>query len=133
METKDLLLPLIAALWGCTTLVFSATIELNKIRDRVILGQDAGQPIPPEHQKHIMHNDWKPMTACIIFVCLSFSALAASSPWLLTQRTLEASLIAGGVAVFSAFMGLIWIPAARADWRAMNTAYEHHLADSRGT
>jgi len=131
MEMKDLLLPLIAALWGCANLVLAATVELNKLRDKIILGHDAGHPVTLEHQKHIMNNDWKPMAACAIIVCLGFSAVAAFSPLLLNEQTFKVSLIALGIASFSALMGLVWIPGALADWRAMNAAYEHRFAQAR--
>ncbi len=126
MQVKDLVLPLVAALWGCTNLVLSTTKELNRLRDVVILGHDGGHPIPPEHCKHIMENDWKPMTACIILVCFGFSAISGLSPFLLQMEEsgIAAWAIALGVALYSAFMGANWIPAALKDWRAMRAANE---------
>lgn len=129
MDIKDLILPLIAALWGCTTLVFSATAELNRLRDIVILGHDkggTGETLSLKHRHHIMHNDWKPMVACMITACFGFSAVSAISPFLLERdlHPVPAWLITLAVTLYAAFMGVVWIPTARSDWRAMKAALE---------
>lgn len=131
LHTKDLIIPLLAALWACTTLVFTVAKELNRLRDSIILGHDAGRIIPPEHLKHIMDNDWKPMLWCVMFVCFGFSLVSGASPFLLDtqEQTREAWAIAFGVSVFTGFMGCIWIPAARSDLRSMNDALRHHIEE----
>jgi len=129
MEPKDLLLPLLASLWGCTTLVFTATAEVNRLRDIVILGHDKGHVIPPGHLDHVMRNDWKPMVACVIVACFGFSLVSGLSPLLLDKdhdHRVAVWFIPIGVAIYTAFMGFIWIPAAFRDWRAMKAACELH-------
>lgn len=132
MDTKDLILPLLAALWGCTDLVFTVTKELNRLRDSIILGHDNGKVIPPRHLEHIRDNDWMPIAWCVAFACLGFSLVAAALPLLLdTQdKTLQAWPVAVGVSIFMGFMGCKWISAACSDWHSMNSAIQQHIQAS---
>jgi len=120
MEPKDLLFPLIGALWASGNLIFSVMVEANKIRDRVILGRDGNLTFDIEHRKMMIRNDWLPFAAFVTFACLGFGTLAFGSPYLLA-KTDQASAwpIAILVGVASVLMGLIWTPSAYRDLTAM--------------
>jgi SNF family Na+-dependent transporter len=124
MESKDLLFPLIGALWACANLIIAVTVEANKIRDRVIIGRDGEHALDPEFRKHLMCNDWLPYSGFIAVASLGFGALAVVSPYLLSESAQRASArpIALFVGVASFLMGACWIPASYGDWNAMKRA-----------
>ena len=133
MGVEGLLLPLVGAFWACATVILSATMEINKIRDRVILGNDSGQSIPLEHRVHTMKYDWLPMALCVIFMCSGFAVLIAYLPAFLPAEARPKAIPAATViALFSALIGLVWIPGAFADWRAMKAAIERHHKREKG-
>jgi hypothetical protein len=126
MEPKDLLFPLIGALWACGNLIFTVTVEANKIRDRVIIGRDGEHALDLEFRKHLMRNDWRPYSRFVTVASLGFGALAVCSPYLLSDSAQRASAqpIALLVGVASFLMGACWIPAAFRDWNAMKRAID---------
>ena len=118
LHPKDVLLPLIGALWACATLLFSVTTHCNSIRDRVILGRDGTMDIPMSHRVHLMHSDWLPYALLVTLVCVGFSTLAACTPRMVSnaaQRSI-ARPIAIFVSVGTAVMALAWVPSAFSDW-----------------
>ena len=119
MEPRDLLFPLIGALWASGNLIFNVMVEANKIRDRVILGRDGNLTFDTEHRKLMIKNDWLPFAAFVTFACLGFGALAFWSPYLLKSDQASARPIAILVGVASVLMGAIWTPAAYRDLIAM--------------
>lgn len=124
MLADNFALPLVGALWACTTLTVTVNCELNRIRNVILLGDDDGKLMPVFLREHMMYNDWLPMFRCIIAACLGFSAISVCSPIFLPpeNRTLSAWSIAVGVAVYTSAMAVVWIPAARKDWNAMKLA-----------
>lgn len=120
--SNNVILPLLAALWACTSLVFTVTKELNAIRDRVIWGEN-GKPLPDGQGEHLMRNDWFPMCICIICVCVGFSGLSAAMPFMIPDSQTSGSIaVCLCVAGFSFLMAAAWIPSGRRDWKAMESA-----------
>lgn len=124
MEPKDLLFPLIGALWAFGNLILTVTFEANRIRDRVIIGCDGEHDLDPEFRKHLMSNDWIPYSIFVTVACLSFGVLAVWSPHLLSDSAQRATAqpIALFVGFASVFMGACWILTAYRDWIAMKRA-----------
>ena len=132
LHANDILFPLIGALWACCTLIFNATLECNKIRDRVILADDEHHRIDAEYREHLMRNDWRPYAISVFFVCVAFAVLALWTPRLLPEAERSSAWpIACWVALFSVMMAICWAPTARRDWRAMRKAVEKHHANAR--
>ena len=65
MESKDILLPLVAALWALCTLLFAVARGVNAIRDKVLSGRDAGGRLTRKHLKVLVVDDWKPLSLAI--------------------------------------------------------------------
>jgi hypothetical protein len=124
MESKDLLFPLIGALWACANLIITVTVAADKIRDRVILGHDGEHRLDLEFRKHLMCNDWLPYAMFAAVACVGFAVLAVYSPCLLSETAQRdnAQFIARLVGGASAGMGACWMWAACGDWRAMKRA-----------
>lgn len=124
MLAENFALPLVGALWACTTLTLTVTCELNRIRNVILLGHDDGQAIPVSLRAHMMYHDWLPILGCIISACLGFSAISAYSPNFLAvkDQTASAWSIAIGVGVYTFLMAAIWIPTACSDWKIMKEA-----------
>ena len=126
LQPKDLLLPLIAALWACATLVFNVTTECNSIRNQVILGYDGTRAFTPVHREHMMHSDWLPYAILVALVCIGFATLAAWTPRLMPEPTNRrlARPISLFVCAGMAVMALAWIPSALSDWHYMRTTLD---------
>jgi hypothetical protein len=124
MEPKDLLFPLIGALWAFGNLILTVTFEANRIRDRVIIGRDGEHTLDPEFRKHLMSNDWIPYAIFVTVACLGFGVLAVWSPHLLSDPAQRASAqpIALFVGFASFFLGACWILTACRDLIAMKRA-----------
>src|SRR5438128_1939922 len=69
LEVKDLLLPLVGALWAWGGLILPLVLELNKIRDRV-LGMDPAVQLKPEHRLLLLENDWIMLGWFLVFFCI---------------------------------------------------------------
>jgi hypothetical protein len=119
MYAKDLLFPLVGALWACGNLLFNAMVEANKIRDRVILGRDGNLTLDLEYRKLMIKNDWLPIAAFVSFACLGFSVLAFWSTYLLIDNQVSARPLTIFVGIASVLMGAAWTPAAYRDLTAM--------------
>ena len=124
MKHEDLLIPLVGTLWACATLVFSVTLEANKIRDRVLRGKDETGALDLEFRKHLKNNDWLPYSVFVGLGCLGFGTFAAMTPYLLdcVEAQKAAKPITYMVAISAVAMGFAWTPSAIKDWRAMNKA-----------
>lgn len=119
MDARDLLFPLVGALWACGNLLFNAMVEANKIRDRVILGRDGNLNLDLEHRKLMIKNDWLPIAAFVSFACLGFGVFAFWSTYLLNDNQSRARPIAICVGIALVLMGAVWTPAAYRDLTAM--------------
>lgn len=86
IEPKDLLLPLIGALWACATLVLSLTLELNKLRDKILVGSDGGCVLGPEHRLLMIESDWIPLGWLVVGLCFAFGAMACAMLFLMSKE-----------------------------------------------
>jgi len=124
-KTTDVLLPLVAALWGCATLVFNVTKELNIMRDKIIFGAHAVPPIPLSHRRLILESDWCPQVGFIILAGLGFAALAWSAPQLISATTPGRGVllrVSRGIALLAGAGALAWLLSAVVELRTMRAA-----------
>jgi hypothetical protein len=91
MQLRDLLLPLLAALWALCTIVFNGTKELNFIRDRIMFADAEGFRATLPNRKLLAWNDWLPLLMLMIFACIAFGAVSGFSPMLLAAADRLAS------------------------------------------
>lgn len=126
MDAKDMMLPLVAALWACGTLVFTVTRELNAIRDKVLgIGNSiSASPLTKEQIKVLIYHDWIPLYMAVVIIAVIFCAVACISPLLVEskQRSKPVWIVAILVAVYSAFMAGASLYGAHADWKVMCSA-----------
>jgi hypothetical protein len=129
-ELKDLLLPLVAALWALFTILLSGTKELNSLRDRIMFGGTEGVQMTPEHRKLVAENDWRPLIGLMTVASLAFGLVAAISPFLLkpTDQVLGAWILAELVALCAFAMVAVFVFTGISDWREI----KKHLPDRTG-
>jgi hypothetical protein len=126
LEVKDLLLPVIAALWACGAFVLPLIQELNRIRDKVLIGMDGNNALNAEHRRLLCENDWLPLGVFLVCLCLGFGLLCGSSIFVIAPerrslRVMAPPIFVGGI-IFST--GVLWTATAPRDFRAMNHAIE---------
>ena len=126
LHPKDLLLPLIGALWACSTLVFSVATYCDVIRNRVILGRDGAIKLPMDYREHIITHDWVPYACLVALICIGFSTLAAYAPRLLDQpeHRRTARPIALFISVTTAIYAIVWIISIPGDYSLMRAAIQ---------
>jgi hypothetical protein len=124
MEVKDLLLPLVGALWACASLVLPLVQELNRIRDKVLTGFDGTIVLKTEHRLLLLENDWCMLGAFVVVLCIAFGVIAGASPLLLAppRRSRMVWIIAGFVALVATGTGVLWATTSPPDYRAMRKA-----------
>jgi hypothetical protein len=130
MQLKDLLLPLLAALWALCTLVLSGTHELNSIRDRIMFPEPIAAHASVAQREEYAQNDWLPLALLLPSACFAFGVIAICSPSLLdknknelqkeAKQRITAWLISVLVGVFAFLMTIVFIVTEPSDWRAMH-------------
>jgi hypothetical protein len=122
MEPKDLLLPLLAALWALCSLVHSGTKELNSIRDRILFPDAGGFRATLPHRNLLARNDWLPLLILLNFACIAFGVVSALSPLLLAhgKRGFYAWVLAIFVGIFAFAMSATLILTGISEWRLIS-------------
>lgn len=129
VESKDILLPLVAALWALCTLLFAVAREVNTIRDKVLSGRDAGGNLKRRHLEVLVTHDWKPLSLAIQVLAWVFCAIASIAPFSISgeKRSCYVIFVAVLVALYSAFMGVAWRWGAHRDLKEMSQAIRDHV------
>ena len=86
-QIAELLLVMVAGLWGFANAQFAGAKLVNEIRDNIILGRRGEQELTLEHRRHMAFRDWRPINVGIVFasfamacVVIAAAILIASSP-----------------------------------------------------
>src|SRR5258708_2462090 len=117
MGTKDLLLPLLAALWALCTIVLTGTKELNSIRDRIMFADAEGFLATLQHRKLLAWNDWLPLQILMNAACVAFAAVSIILLILLNIGGWTFWVIAIVVAVITCGMSLALVVTGIGEWR----------------
>jgi hypothetical protein len=126
MEARDLLLPLLAALWALCTLVLNGTKELNSIRDRILFPNNEGFLTTLPHRNLLARNDWLPLLILLNFACIAFGTVSAFSPMLLPhrERVLYVWALAVFVGIFAIAMSATLIFTGISEWRLIRESLQ---------
>ena len=118
---KDVLLPLVGAMWACASLIYTVTKDLNTMRDKVVTGFADGAWLTLPHRDHMMVADWLPYAISVFIVCIGFGCFALWVPTLLpaTAASKRAKPVSRFVACFAFIIIIVWAPGAIRDWRLM--------------
>jgi hypothetical protein len=117
MQLRDLLLPLLAALWALCTIVLNGTKEPNSIRDRIMFPDSNGFRTTLQHRIVLARNDWLPLLILLIVACVMFGLVSGLSPMLLDKLVWPALVLAICVASLAGAMAVVLLFSGYSDWR----------------
>jgi len=117
--TKDVLLPLVAAIWAAVAITIPAAQMTNERKDAVISGFLGDHHISATHREAILNNDWVGYVGCNIAVGILFAILL-----ILITRKLERAFAVFGIAcaILSAGYSGVWAYTAHRDYPVMEAA-----------
>ena len=124
IHPKDLLLPLVGALWAFTTLAVTMVLAINSIRDKIITGFDAGNHLTLAHRQLLYENDYGPLGDALVLASLLFGVFCGITIFLI-RRPLRRWPVVGAI-LFTAgvpiAMAIFWRWTAPKDRQAMEIA-----------
>ena len=73
---------LLAAWWAGTSAVFEGVKQANEVRDRIVIGNAGGDPLPAEYAWLLVWCDWLPMKLALAAISLMLGVLIVLLPGL---------------------------------------------------
>jgi len=109
METPQLALVMVAAIWAALNTLVSAYKAVNDKRDVSITGKYEGQVISLQHRRLMLVNDWIPLKLGVAVTSLIFAFALVAIPFLSASPSpwLVALSIAAALAPFASFLAFL--------------------------
>jgi hypothetical protein len=117
-EPSSLFIALIVANWSAFNVLASTQKQLNDMRNVIILGKVANDPISMPFRRHMLYGDWVPGWIAVMFLSFAFGLFILLAPLLVDDQFRSGLLwfVCVTLSLFPFFASFGWLFGGYADF-----------------